>query len=81
MSLAVSMISRTLPRSERISRLLTGPIEAGRIDSVRRPIAARHSASIGRPASSPQNDSGVPVSAQRATISSIRLRKLTFSVS
>ena len=38
---------------------LTGPIEAGRIDSVRKPMAARQSASIGRPASSPQKDSGV----------------------
>ena len=52
-------------RSTRRSRLLTGPIEAGRIERDRRPIAAKHIASMGRPASSPQKDSRVLTSAQR----------------
>ena len=55
-------------RSTWRSSALTGPIEAGRIDRLRKPMAASASASTGRPASSPQKESGVPCSAQRATI-------------
>jgi hypothetical protein len=50
------------------SAAFTGPIEAGRIDSVLTPRAAKATASSGRPASSPQNDSGVAVSVQRSTM-------------
>ena len=76
-----SMASRTRPRSTWRSSALTGPIEAGRIDRLRKPIAARPSASTGRPASSPQKESGVPVSAQRVTICSRKVRKLRLSMS
>ena len=48
------MTARAPPRSTWRSSALTGPIEAGRIDRLRKPIAARANASIGRPASSPQ---------------------------
>ena len=44
-------------------------------------MAAKQSASIGRPASSPQKLTGVWVSAQRSAMRSTKLRKLTFSVS
>jgi hypothetical protein len=58
-----------------------GQIEAGRIDKWRRPIAAKASASSGRPASSPQNESRVPLAAQRATTNCKKVRKDTFSTS
>jgi len=80
-SRASSITARSSARFTRRIRCLTGPMEAGRIDRLRRPIAARHNASIGRPASSPQKDSGVPVSAQRRTMVAMRSRKLTSSVS
>ena len=61
-------------RSTRRIRLLTGPIDAGRIESLRSPMAAKHIASIGRPASSPQNDTGVPASSHRSAMRSMKLR-------
>ncbi len=61
------MAARSPARSVASSARLTGPIAAGRIDSSRNPIAASTSASSGRPAASPQNDSGVPSLSQRAT--------------
>ena len=63
-----SITRRASRRSTRRMRDLTGPMEAGRIDRVRKPMAARATASTGRPASSPQKLSGVPAEAQRATI-------------
>ena len=78
---ASSMAARTAARSTWRSSALTGPIEAGRIERLRKPIAARPSASTGRPASSPQKESGVPVAAQRATTCSRKPRKLRLSMS
>ena len=75
------MTARASARSTWRSSALTGPIEAGRIDRLRMPIAASASASSGRPASSPQNESGVPCAAQRATICSRKSRKLELSMS
>ena len=46
------------------------------MERLRKPMAASASASIGRPASSPQKESGVPCAAQRATICSRKSRKL-----
>jgi hypothetical protein len=54
---AVDHVTR-LGQIDPAQQALTGPTEAGRIDRERKPMAARASASIGRPASSPQNESG-----------------------
>ncbi len=80
-SLASSITSRASSRFTRLRSDLTGPIDAGRMDSVLSPMAAKHTASIGRPASSPQKLNDVSVSPQRVTIFSMMDRKDTLSVS
>ena len=80
-SRAAWITARSSFRSVRRRIDLTGPIEAGRIDSVRSPIAAMQAASTGRPASSPQKLSGAPSRSQRSTMPSRKVRKLTLSVS
>ena len=81
LSHACSITARASLRSTRRSKCFTGPTEAGRIESDRNPMAARQSASTGRPASSPQKLTGVSVSSHRFTICSMNRKKLMFSVS
>ena len=59
----------------------TGPIEAGLIDKVFIPIAAKQSASIGLPASSPQKDSLVPFFSHFSTTVFKKSRNERLSVS
>ena len=65
--LAISefMILLNSSRFTRLSKCLTGPIDAGLMDRLENPIAQRQTASIGRPASSPQKEIGVFNSLQR----------------
>jgi predicted N-acetyltransferase YhbS len=78
---ALSITAFTSARLCLRSICLTGPTDAGRIDRLRRPIAAKHSASSGRPASSPQKLTGVPNFAHRSEIWRMNIKKLIFSVS
>lgn len=63
--LASVITPRASLRSTRRSKAFTGPMLAGRIERDRIPIAAKHKASTGRPASSPQKLKSVSVSPQR----------------
>ena len=65
---ALSIIFRTSPKSLLSKIFFTGPIDAGLIDNVFIPIAARQSASTGLPASSPQKDNLVLFLSHLSTI-------------